>query len=125
MSTEPDYTFNQPATSNSEGVSIHLPFALLTAAIAVIMVAQTVNIFKQRTALRDGKVQLVTLFENRKPLVEQSKKLQEQLQSLVMDLLLLAKTDDDAKAIIQKYNIQQAGTPSAPDASAPAPAAPK
>jgi sensor histidine kinase regulating citrate/malate metabolism len=125
MSSEPDYNFNQPASTSIETASLMLPFALLTAAIAIILVAQTVNVFKQRSSLRDGTVELTKAYHDREPLVKQSHDLQEKLQTLVLDLLLLAKTDDEAKQIVTKYNIQQQGTPSAPE-SAPAPAeAPK
>ena len=123
MSSEPDYNFNPPATSNAESLSLHLPFALLTAAIAVILVAQTVNTFKQKSALSDGKKQLISLYHSREGAVENSKKIQAELQSLVLDLITLAKTDEDAKAIVGKYGIQQAGTPSSPmpaDAAEPA-----
>jgi len=121
MSSEPDYNFNSPAASGSNGASILLPFALLSAAIAVVMVAQTVNVFKARTSLRDGKTQLADAYSKRQALVKQSADIQQKLQALVLDLLLLAKTDEDAKAIVQKYNIQQ-NAPAGSDA-APAPAA--
>ena len=119
MSSEPDYNFNPPAASNSDNGSIQLPFALLAAAIAVVMVAQTVNVFKAHSSLRDGQAKLNEAYRQRETLVKQSQDLQQKLQNLVLDLLLLAKTDDDAKAIVGKYNIQQNGTPSAAD-SAPA-----
>ena len=122
MSSEPDYNFNQPAAStNSDGFSLQLPFALLSAAIAIIMVAQTVNIFKARNSLRDGKTQLADAYRNREALVKQSGEIQQKLQALILDLLILAKTDEDAKAIVAKYGIQQNGTATAP-AGTPAPA---
>lgn len=122
MSSEPDYNFNQPAaSSNSDGFSLQLPFALLSAAIAIIMVAQTANAYKAHNALRDGKAQLADTYRNREALVKQSGEIQNKLQALILDLLLLAKTDDDAKAIVSKYGIQQNGTATAP-AGTPAPA---
>ena len=122
MSSDPDYNFNQPAVSaNSNGFSLQLPFALLTAAIAVVMVAQTVNTFKAKNSLRDGKVQLTEAYNSRIAMVKQSKDIQEKLQALILDLLLLAKTDPDAQQIVSKYNIQQNGAATAP-AAAPAPA---
>jgi hypothetical protein len=121
MSSEPDYNFNQPASSNSDSGSLQLPFALLTVAIAIIMVAQTVNVFKERNTLRDGKVKLAKYYSDRQALVKQSADVQQKLQTLVLDLLLLAKTDEDAKAIVAKYNIQQNANQSAPE-NAPAPA---
>lgn len=107
MSSEPDYNFNQPAVANAEGLSLQIPFALLTLAIAVVMIAQTWNAFKVRTALRDNKAQAIELVHKREGLVNQSRDIQKKLEKLVLDLLVLAKTDDDAKAIVQKYNIQQ------------------
>ena len=127
MSTEPNYPFKEssspssPVSAEAAGPSILLPFALLTAALAVVMVNQTLSVFKQRTSLREGKAQLVEAYKNREPMVKQSADLQAKLQALVLDLLILGKTDEDAKAIIGKYNIQQnLPTGSAPPAEAPA-----
>jgi hypothetical protein len=97
---------------------MQLPFALLTCAIAVLMIAQTVTTFKQRTALQEGHVQLEDAFKKREGVVKQSLDIQTKLQDLIMDLLILSKTDDDAKQIVGKYNIQQNGQ--APAAGAPA-----
>ncbi len=122
MSSQPDYNFDETAAPAASGFSLHLPFALLSAALAVVLVNQTVNTFKQRTALREGKAQLIDAFKNREPLVKQSADLQKKLQDLVLDLLLLAKTDEEAKAIIGKYNIQQNLPPAGGEVPAPAPA---
>jgi hypothetical protein len=121
MSSESDYNFNEPAPTVSSGPSLHLPFALLCAALAVVLVNQTTNTFKQRTALREGKAQLIDAYKNREPLVKQSADLQKKLQDLVLDLMLLAKTDEEAKAIITKYNIQQNTPAAGGEAPAPAP----
>jgi hypothetical protein len=100
-------SYEDPRDS-SAAPSIQLPFALLTCAIAVIMISQTVGVFKQRSALKDARVQLTEAIQKRETLVKQSAELQEKLKALVVDLLDLAKTDEDAKAIVSKYNIQQA-----------------
>jgi hypothetical protein len=107
MSSQSDYQF-QPA-STSDSVSLQLPFALLTAAIAILLVAQTLNIFKARTALNDGIVQLNEAYRNREPLVKQSADVQHNLEAIVLDLLILAKTDEEAAKIVQKNGIQQTG----------------
>jgi hypothetical protein len=128
MSTEPDYTFNDPATPTytaGSAPSLHLPFALLTAALAVVMITQTTNTFKLRTSLREGKAQLADAYRNREPVVKQSAELQAKLQAIILDLLLLSKTDKDAQDIVTKYNIQQnapAGGAAAPEAAPAAPA---
>ena len=50
-------------------------------------------------------------YTQREPVVKQSTELQNKIQALVNDLMILAKSDEDAKAIIRKYNIQQQGPP--------------
>jgi hypothetical protein len=124
MSTEPDYNFNETSSANSssQGVSVLLPFSLLSVALAVVMVGQTINTFKARTALREGKAQLADMYRNREPVVKQSAEIQKKLQDLILDLLLLSKTDPEAKAIVDKFQIQQQGPASGAETPAPAPA---
>ena len=124
MKPESDFSFSEPPveTAHSAEPSLHLPFALLTCAIAVVMIAQTVSTFKQRSALQEGHVQLADAFKKREVVVKQSVDLQTKLQDLIMDLLILGKTDDEAKQIISKYNIQQNGQANATPAPAEAPA---
>jgi hypothetical protein len=127
MTPEPDYNLNQPSVSNSDGGSLQLPFALLTAAIAVVMVAQTVNVFRAHGSLRDGQAKLADAFRQREALVKKSADVQQQLQSIILDLLVLAQTDEEAKKIVAKYNIQQSnptGAPATNPAPAPAPTEP-
>ena len=108
MSTEPDYNFNQPASSSStsENGSLHLPFMLLLVAIAIIFIQQTVTSFKMRTSLSDTKVAIEKAIESQKPARAQADEVEKKLSSMIEDLLILAKTDDQAKAIIQKLGIQ-------------------
>ena len=130
MSTEPDYNFNEPVSATAPaGPSLHLPFALVTSALAIFMFAQTINIFfnqknlrENREQLNQGKIQLADAYRNRQPMVEDSTKIQKRLHDMLVDLLLLAKTDEDAKAIVTKFNIQLPSTPETPaPAAAPAP----
>ena len=121
MSSPSDYNYHQAPAQAADSNSLQLPFALLSTAIAIVLVAQTVNVFKARSALHDGEAQLADFYRNREGLVKQSGDVQQKLQNLALDLLLLSKTDDDAKAIIGKYNIQQTGN-TAPAAPVPAPA---
>jgi hypothetical protein len=115
MSTEPDYNFNQPAqTSSSENGSLHLPFALLLVAIAILFVQQTVTSFKMKTSLNDTKEALAKAIESQKPAIAQAGEVEKKLSSMVEDLLILAKTDEQAKAIVQKYGIQQGANGGAP-----------
>lgn len=122
MSSQPDYNFTQPVASHSDSGSVQLPFALLSTAVAILLIAQTVNVFKARSGLHDAEAQIADAYRNREGLVKQSDEVQQKLQNLALDLLLLSKTDDSAKAIIQKYNIQQTGNPAAPAPAATEPA---
>ena len=122
MESEPEYTYAEPAPS---GPSLHMPFALLSSALAVIMIMQTVGIFHQKTALKEGMEQLTEsvatpaeAVAKRKPIVDQTGDLKKKLNDMIMDILLLAKTDEDAKAIVTKYNIQQ-NLPPGSDSAAP------
>ncbi len=108
MNSDADYSYSEPAAAYAPSApSLHLPIALLSSALAMVMITQTSGVFKQRSALQEGKVQLADAFAKREPLVKQSAELKNKLNAMVMDLLILGKTDEDAKAIIGKYNIQQ------------------
>ncbi|MHA3771092.1 DUF948 domain-containing protein [Verrucomicrobiota bacterium sgz303538] len=99
-----------------------IPFALLAISFAVVLIYQIVNVSKQHSAMQDTKKQLTEIIQQRETLVKQSTELQAKLQALVVDLLELSKKDDKAKAIVQKYGIQQTGAPGAPaPAAQPAP----
>jgi hypothetical protein len=129
MSTEPDYNFNEPATESSTAApAYHLPLALISSALAVFLFAQTSNAIFTRDNLKEAKTQvlknkadLADAYHNREPVVKQAMDIQKKLQDMLMDLLLLSKTDDEAKAIVTKYNIQQGNGGSGGDAPAPAP----
>jgi len=109
MTPESDFSLSEPPveTARAAEPSLQFPFALLTCAIAVLMIGQTVTTFKQRSALKEGEHQLADAYKQREVVVKRSVDIQSKLNDLVMDLLILSKTDDDAKQIVGKYNIQQ------------------
>lgn len=131
MNSDTDYSYAEPEPAGyaPSEPSLHLPFALLSSALAIVMVVQTLGALNQKTALKKGIVKLseggkvlADTFTKREPLVKQSGELKAKLNAMVIDLLILGKTDEDAKAIIGKYNIQQNQPASdAADAAAPAP----
>ena len=121
MNTDADYSYSEPAPSYSAASpSIQLPFAILCCAVAMIMIMQTQGSFRQKDTLREQKLQMTELYGKREPLVKKASELKAQLNAIVIDLLILGKTDEDAKAIIAKYNIQQNQPSSAPGGEAPA-----
>lgn len=54
-----------------------------------------------------GLKQLADGYSKRAALVKQADDLKKKLNTLIMDLLILGETDDDAKKVIGKYNIQK------------------
>ena len=115
--------------------SVHIPVALLALAIAVLLASQIgaagqsarimkwqqSTVEKQIEALKTADKELATEITAREASVKQSGELKNQLQALLTDLIELANTDEDAKRVIQKYNIQRATAPAA--SATPAPAA--
>lgn len=102
-------------------LSIHLPVALLSLAIAALLASQ-IGASRQSTTIMQWQIEngqksledMKTLekkyaeaITNRETTVKQSRELQSQLQSLLTDLLELAKTDGEAQQIIKKWNVQQ------------------
>ena len=102
-------------------LSIHIPVALLSLAIAALLASQ-IGASRQSTTLMQWQIetgqksleemrtlekQYVEAIANRETTVKQSAELQTQLQSLLTDLLELSKTDTEAQQIIKKWNVQQ------------------
>ena len=86
-----------------------LPLTLLSLSLALIFVWQLMSIHDQHTAFRNT-------IQRQDDLVNQSHKVQAGLEKLVNDLLDLSATDDEAKAIIQKYGISRNANAAAPAA---------
>lgn len=118
--SDADYSYAEPAPSSP---SIQLPFALLSCAVAMIMIIQTQGVFRQKSALQEGKGQLIDTLSKREPAIKQVAEIKTKANAMIIDLLILGKTDEDAKAIISKYNIQQNAP--APTDAAPAGDPPK
>jgi len=118
MNPDSDFSFSDTPveTPLSSEPSIHLPFALMCCAVAVFLWAQTSALFNQATEMKKNQTAMKEAYAKREVLVKQSRDIQQKLQDLIMDLLILAKTDEDAKQIVAKYNIQQnvANAPAAP-----------
>ncbi|MGB8170638.1 MAG: hypothetical protein WCF18_24250 [Chthoniobacteraceae bacterium] len=121
MSTESD-------TPNS-----NLPLALIACTILVLLISQVgaskqstsvmkwqvETLEKQITNLQTADKQAADLIKNREPVVKQSGELQNQLQTLLNELLDLAKDDKDAQEIIKKWQVQRNAPPAgAADAAA-------
>ena len=86
---------------------------------AVNMKWQASNLDRQILGLTESEARFAELIKQRETVVQQSQQVQSQYTSLLTDLLELAKSDTDAAAVVQKYNIQR--QKSAPPASEKAP----
>ena len=116
--------------------SLHWPVFFLALTFAILLGAQigaatqatstmkwqTDTLSKQITEMQTMDKRFAEAIKNRETMVKQSTELQSQLQNLLTDLLELAKTDNDAKQIAEKWKIQRSQPPAG--AAAPADAAP-
>jgi uncharacterized protein YoxC len=116
-----------PDDTSSREPGLHIPFAILALAIAVLLLSQIgasnksteimrwqrETLEKQIASMQALDKEFADAYEKNGPLVEQSIQLQKQLESVANDLLDLARDDADAKQIIEKWKIQRSAAPAA------------
>ncbi|MGB8354631.1 MAG: hypothetical protein WCD79_12130 [Chthoniobacteraceae bacterium] len=112
--------------SNSSSGKSFLPIVLISVSVIIFFGWQWTLISTQRDNLNTTKTKLDEFVTNNIPKLDdqvaKARQVQSGLEKLVLDLLEVAKTDADAKAIVAKYNIQQQAPPAGSTAS-PSPAA--
>jgi len=100
-----------------------VPILLISLSLIFLFAWELKNISQQREALQTSRQKLDDYAQGNMPRlddqVQKAKQVQAGLEKLVMDLLDVAKTDPEAKAIVDKYKIQQQAPPAG--ATAPAP----
>ncbi len=113
------------SSSHSSGISIHVPVAILSAALAIsfavqlrntskqaeIMRWQLGNLDKQTENLKVAQKQFADTLTKSEDTVKQADQIQGQYINLFKDLLELAKDDKDAKEIVDKLGVKLAETP--------------
>jgi uncharacterized protein YlxW (UPF0749 family) len=118
--------------------NVHIPLALIACTLAVLLASQigaskqstrimewqSETLKKQITSMEAADKQLAEAIKNREGVVKQSGEIQNQLQTLLNEVLDLAKTDNDAAEIIKKWNVQRNTPPAGADAAKPADAKP-
>jgi cell shape-determining protein MreC len=121
-------------STESESSNTHLPLALIACTILVLLGSQigaskqstrfmkwqSETLEKQVTNLQAADKQAAEAIKNREGAVKQSGELQNQLQTLLNELLDLAKDDKDAQEIIKKWNVQRNAPAPGADAGKPA-----
>ena len=116
-----DYNNEDSATQNGASNSIHLPLALLAIAFAIFLFSQisslgqngrsmrwqAENLDRQIGSLVESEKNLGNLIKQREALVQQSQQVQARYTEMLTDLINLADTDADARAVVEKYKIQR------------------
>lgn len=115
-------------SSQSPGPGLHIPFTLLSLAVVFFLLLQSgniqqgmdsmnvqLNLLKKRTQnTKESGERLEKSIAERKVMVDQSELTQKQFTDVMADLVELAKSDEDAKAIVETYGIRL--TPNGPAA---------
>ncbi len=77
-----------------------LPVVLIGLSLLFFFIWQVTGLSSQRTTYK-------TVIERQDEMVKQSRQVEAKLQAMAQDLLTASKTDDLARQIVAKYNIQQ------------------
>lgn len=75
-----------------------LPIVLIAVSLIVVLGQNLLSVREQKSTLNQ-------VVEQQKPAIEQSRQVQVHFKKMMMDLLQLAQTDAEAKAIATKYGI--------------------
>jgi len=82
---------------DAHSLSVFVPFLILGLSYCIFLVWQLANVNTQHTALE-------RTIQQQEAQVQQSGRVQGALTKLYQDLIETAKTENDAKAVVQKYN---------------------
>ncbi len=125
MQPEHEYEESYEPTRPGLFANMALPFTIAMLAFGVFLYAQitnlgqnarsmewqAANLARQIEALGQNEQSLAALVQQREALVQQSNQIQSRYNDLLTDIIELSKTDSDARAVVQKYGIQQQGNP--------------
>ena len=116
-----DYKNPAPENSNSLIGNIQLLIALLALTFSVFLFAQISangqasrsmkwrydTMDRQLTSTIEAEKRFAELIKQREASVQQAQQVQTRYTEMLNDLLKLAETDNDAKAVVEKYRIQR------------------
>ena len=121
--TNPMEDYNDPAPENSNSLigNTQLLIALLALAFSVFLFAQISangqasrsmkwrydTMDRQLTSTIEAEKRFAELIKQREASVQQAQQVQTRYTEMLNDLLKLAETDNDAKAVVEKYRIQR------------------
>ncbi len=119
-----DYDNELPPETPSLMGNTHLLIGLLALAFSIFLFAQisangqasrSMNwrhdtMDRQLVSIVDSEKRFAELIKQRETLVQQAQQVQTSYTEMLNDLLKLAETDKDAKAVVEKYRIQRQDT---------------
>jgi len=106
-SPSPDEPRSLDAPDNEKKTTAFWPLLLLASSVAILMLMQLIYMENQRRTL-------LQTYQARATALSQTQVLQQRLNSIMQELIQLSASNEDAKAIVRKYNIR-INTPAAPD----------
>jgi hypothetical protein len=110
--TGPDYYPPETAMPATSSRNAFLPLLLVELSLIIVLLWEVVIASQVRAngqRLRDQQTKIV----------EQSQQAQAGLEKLARDLIDVSQNDEDARAIVTKYNISVTAPPTAPAAASP------
>ena len=99
---------NDDAPPRSETPGLFIPFILLAASVLLFLIWQVTNVQSQRSGLETARMQIVEAIRAREPQVEESIQINNRFEAFAIDLLELARTNENAQAIVKRHDIQRA-----------------
>lgn len=118
--------YDNPAPENSPSIVGNIQFliAVLALAFSIFLFAQISangqssrsmkwrydTMDRQLTSTIDAEKRFAELIKQREANVQQAQQIQARYTEMLNDLLKLAETDNDAKAVVEKYRIQRQDT---------------
>ncbi|MFZ4777936.1 MAG: hypothetical protein ACOYM3_21410 [Terrimicrobiaceae bacterium] len=123
-------------TATNPPLSVHIPVGIVAFGLSIFLAAQIMatnqngqtlrwqsgNLKTQLTNLETAEKSFADSIKQRDAVVQQADQVKAQYTTLLTDLLELAKTDADAKRVVEKYRIQnQAPAAAATPAASPSP----
>ncbi len=94
-------------TPRAENRSLFIPFILLAVSLLLFLIWQIGSVQSQRAGFKTTKAQLAEAIQKREPQAAQATEIKARLEGFANDLLEIAKTDQNAAAVVKKYDIQR------------------
>ena len=99
---------NDEEPPRPETTGLFIPFILLAVSVLLFLIWQVANVQSQRSGLKTMKMQMEEAIRAREPQVEQAIQINNRFEAFAIDLLELARTNENAQAVVKRHDIQRA-----------------